>query len=261
MNNQQLINECMDAELPGELGELLDQFLQSVAALRLTFPEDRRYQLDFAERTLLREVLHPQAQDHHWWQTGLYIIRSGVSREEALERRYGSELDSLLKVLDARLGPYETVSLREIDSSTVSGVCLLSELMTYPQTTFVAPNAYSLAEALFNDKAWYRAVCAGKAPIGFVMLEEDTEAQSYYLWRFMIAPPFQRCGYGAKAIALLVDHVRARPGARELRLSYIDHDEGPAAFYRGLGFLETGEVEEGEVVMRLALDAKGSAAS
>lgn len=52
---------------------------------------------------------------------------------------------------------------------------------------------------------------------------------------------------------LLVDYVRGRPGAKELLVSYIDHEEGPAGFYRKLGFTETGEVEDNEVIMRLNL--------
>ena len=57
----------------------------------------------------------------------------------------------------------------------------------------------------------------------------------------------------AQAIAHLVDYVKSRPGANELYVSYIDHEEGPAGFYRGLGFRETGEVDEEEVEMKLEL--------
>ncbi|QFU77864.1 GNAT family N-acetyltransferase [Halioglobus maricola] len=161
-------------------------------------------------------------------------------------------MDELETQLDGHFGPYEAVTLREIDSTTVNGVCLLSELMQYPQSTFVAPNAYSLAQALFSDIAWYRAVYVGKAPVGFAMLEDDEQNQNYYLWRFMIAPQFQKFGYGRAAIECIIDYVKSRPGASELSLSYIPHEQGPAQFYRKLGFIETGEIDEGEVCMRLA---------
>ena len=81
----------------------------------------------------------------------------------------------------------------------------------------------------------------------------NAEKPEYFLWRFMIAPPFQRRGFGAQAIARLIDYVKSRPNATELFVSYIDHEDGPAAFYRGLGFRETGEVEENEIMMRLDL--------
>ena len=87
------------------------------------------------------------------------------------------------------------------------------------------------------------------------MLDDDAGKQEYFIWRFMIAPPFQKSGFGAEAVKQVIEYVRTRPGATELRLSYIDHEEGPAGFYRQLGFVETGEVDEGEVIMRLDLSA------
>ena len=41
--------------------------------------------------------------------------------------------------------------------------------------------------------------------------------------------------------------------AEELLLSYVPGEGSPEGFYRGLGFEPTGEVDEGEVVMRLRL--------
>ena len=69
----------------------------------------------------------------------------------------------------------------------------------------------------------------------------------------MIADGFQRRGYGRAALALIVDHVRALPGATELLVSWVPADGGPEPFYAGLGFVPTGEIDDGEVVARLAL--------
>lgn len=253
MPNEQLIRQSREADLPGDLAAQVEHFIAATGALRPLYPPECSYRIDFAERTLLRELLDPDDHDNHWWHTGLHIVSQGIAGHPALAAAYGPALDALSTQLDGRLGPYQSITLREINSGSVTGICLLSELLQYPQNSFVAPNAYSLAEALFHDTAWYRAVYAGKAPVGFVMLDDDTRKQKYYLWRFMIAPPFQRRGFGARAIALLVDYVKSRPGASELLVSYIDHDEGPAGFYRDLGFRETGEVDEGEVVMKMDL--------
>ena len=209
--------------------------------------------MDFGERCLLREVLSPDEHESHWWPTGIYIIRTGIAGHPALADSFSAGIDALQQTLENRLGPYDRVTLREIEEATVNGICLLSELMTYPQSTFVAPNAYSLAQALFSKTAWYRAVYAGKAPVGFLMLDDDPEKHIYYLWRFMVAPPFQGRGFGAAAIKLLIDHVKTRPEAKELLLSYIEHEKGPAEFYRALGFTETGKIEDGEVEMTLPL--------
>ncbi|PLW70651.1 GNAT family N-acetyltransferase [Pseudohalioglobus lutimaris] len=254
MSNEKLIDRFRKAEFPPGLTKDVEQFIAAATALRPLYPPALLYQIDFGERTLLRELTAPEEHDSHWWQTGLHIVRKGIAEHPALQAEFSAVLENLYTQLTSRLGPYTDVSLREITEDTVTGICLLSEVVTYPQNTFVAPNAYSLAQALFNHKAWYRAVYSGKAPVGFIMLEADAEKPEYYLWRFMIAPQFQRSGFGARAIELLVEHVKQQPNARELLLSYIDHEQGPAEFYRRLGFVETGEIVEGEVVMRLNLE-------
>lgn len=119
--------------------------------------------------------------------------------------------------------------------------------------SFVAPNAVSFAEALFEPKAWFRGIYADGTPVGFAMLSIDREAPEYYLWRFMIDARYQGRGYGRAAIRLIVDFVRTLPAATELLVSWVPADGGPEPFYRGLGFVPTGEMDGVEVVARLTL--------
>jgi len=145
----------------------------------------------------------------------------------------------------------ESVTLREVTSETVRAVCRLE--VAPEQRGFVAPNAVSIAQAHFEAKAWFRAIYAGEEPVGFVMLSEDTETPEYYLWRFMVAAEHQGKGYGRRALDLVVERVRNLPGGTELLSSYVRGDAGPRDFYVRYGFEETGEVEEGEHVIRLEL--------
>jgi diamine N-acetyltransferase len=85
------------------------------------------------------------------------------------------------------------------------------------------------------------------------MLDLNTEKAEYFLWRLMVADGFQRRGYGRRAVGLAIDHVRTLPRATALLASWVPADGGPESFYRGLGFVPTGHVDEGEVVGRLAL--------
>jgi diamine N-acetyltransferase len=64
------------------------------------------------------------------------------------------------------------VTLREITADTVSAVIKLS--VAEGQKGFVAPNAVSLAQALFAPQAWYRAIHLDDEPVGFVMLEDES---------------------------------------------------------------------------------------
>ncbi len=143
------------------------------------------------------------------------------------------------------------VELREVTAETVRTICRLE--VDPSQTGFVAPNAVSFAEALFEPKAWYRAIYADGAPVGFAMLYADTDTSRYYLWRLMVAAGHQRRGIGRAAVALVVEHVRTLPGATALLVSWVPADGGPEPFYRKLGFVETGEIDDGEVVARLEL--------
>lgn len=151
------------------------------------------------------------------------------------------------------VGPGAEVRLCEITSETVVQICKLSDTLSEDQQKMVAPNAMSIAQAHFSDKAWFRAIYADETPVGFIMLYDGAEESEYFLWRLMIAGPHQGKGYGRRAIELLVEYVKTRPGAQELLASYVPIEGGPEGFYRKLGFEPTGEVQDGEVVMRLAL--------
>ena len=61
----------------------------------------------------------------------------------------------------------EQVTLREITSETVRAVIDLA--VAESQHVFIAPNAVSLAEALFSSDAWYRAIYDADEIAGFVM--------------------------------------------------------------------------------------------
>ena len=151
--------------------------------------------------------------------------------------------------------PDAVVRLVEITAETVREVCMLSDTLSEQQQKMVADNAISIAQAHFSDKAWFRAIYADQTPVGFIMLHDDAQAGEYFLWRLMVAAPHQGKGYGRRAIEALVEYVRTRPGAKELLASYVPIEGGPKDFYLKLGFEPTGQVEHGEVVIRLPLPA------
>ncbi len=142
------------------------------------------------------------------------------------------------------------ISLREINADTVRAICALEP--REDQRQFVAPNALSLAEASYSDAAWVRALYADETPVGFVMLSDNPVKPQYYIWRFMLDARYQRLGFGAQAIRLLIEHVRGRPGAKELELSVVQGPGGPQPFYEGLGFRLTGEFLDEEAMMTLS---------
>jgi diamine N-acetyltransferase len=160
----------------------------------------------------------------------------------------------MIQVSDPRtVSPEAPVSLREITEETVVEVCKLSDTLTEPQTRMVAPNALSIAQAHFSKYAWFRAIYADETPVGFIMLSDDPDAQEYFLWRLMVAKPQQGKGFGRRAVELLIEHVKTRPGAKELLTSCGEGKGSPEGFYRKLGFKRNGEMVGDEVVLSLRL--------
>jgi diamine N-acetyltransferase len=144
-----------------------------------------------------------------------------------------------------------TVTLRPITEDNLRDVLRLK--VTPDQEQFVAPNPVSLAQAHFSKEAWYRAIYADDTPVGFMMLYDDPVEPEYFLWRLMVDQRYQHMGFGRKAIELLIDYVKTRPGAAELKVSHGEGDGNPGLFYASLGFEYTGDKLDDELVMRLPL--------
>jgi len=90
-------------------------------------------------------------------------------------------------------------------------------------------------------------------PVGFLMLELNPQKPEYFLWRLMVDAKYQGTGFGNRAMDLLIAHAKTRPGAVELLTSYVPGEGSPGLLCRKVGFVETGEVLDGERVMRIKL--------
>ncbi len=143
------------------------------------------------------------------------------------------------------------VTLRKITKDTVRAILKLE--VSEGQKNFVAPNAVSIAQAYFEENAWFRAIYADETPVGFLMLYDNSEKPIYYLWRLMIDSRYQNNGFGKRAVELLIEHVKTRPNATEILVSHGQGKGSPELFYRKLGFEHTGEVEGNELVMKRLL--------
>lgn len=148
-----------------------------------------------------------------------------------------------------------SASVVTLQPVTPDNLCQVLRLqVAEAQSRFVASNAVSIAEAYFQrEHAWFRAICADETPVGFLMVYDDPRRGYYYLWRMMIDAAYQGMGFGRRAMHLLSAHIKTRPGATALHLSYLPGEGSPAPFYEKLGFVETGEIQDGERVLRLDL--------
>ncbi len=150
------------------------------------------------------------------------------------------------------------IHFRRITAATVVEICQLSDTLSPAQRRVVADNALSIAQGHFAENVWMRAIYADTTPIGFIMLhvgsdyDDGIDCPGVFLWRFMIAGPYQGRGYGRRAMMRVFDHLRSL-GVSELYTSYRLGEGSPEGFYRELGFVPTGDSygDEPEAVYRL----------
>jgi diamine N-acetyltransferase len=154
------------------------------------------------------------------------------------------------------IGPESIVTLQEITAETVRTICKLSDTLSEAHKRMVAPNAVSIAEAHFNEHAWFRAIYADETPVGFIMLyigpDDKTGEPIHFLWRFMIAGPYQKMGFGRRALEQKIAELRQQE-VPELLVSCGEGEGSPEGFYLRLGFIPTGEYYGDEKVLNLKL--------
>lgn len=148
------------------------------------------------------------------------------------------------------------IHFKRITAQTVIPICKLSETLSTAQRKMVSDNALSIAQAHFSDNAWMRAIYADDMPIGFVLLhtgsdyDDGIDCPGIFLWRFMIAGPYQGKGYGRIALNRLVIQLQSQ-GIPELYTSCGLGEASPEGFYKGLGFVPTGEMYGDEIELKL----------
>jgi diamine N-acetyltransferase len=134
----------------------------------------------------------------------------------------------------------------------------LSETLPPLQRHMVADNIRSIAEAQFSTSAWMRGIYADEIPVGFIMThtgsdyEDGIDCPGVFLWRFMIAAPFQGKGYGLLALEKLILQLKAM-GTPVLYTSCHPGEDGPEGFYRKAGFTPTGDYYDDEIELILEL--------
>lgn len=153
------------------------------------------------------------------------------------------------------------IHLKEVSKENLFKVIDLWNTLDESEKRSVAPNVVSIAQAYVNqDIAWPRVIYFDEEPIGFVMvaLKDDEVPKEdqpvYFLWRFMIAKPFQGHGYGKSVLDLLVDMCR-KDNINYLYVSCHMHDPMPYQFYIKYGFIDTHEMDDDEEILKLNISS------
>ena len=148
------------------------------------------------------------------------------------------------------------VSLRPITQSNRDA---LDALRVSPaQRRFVSDVRESLRQAAEHPGAraipW--GVYAEDTPVGFVMIADEVDGPPYiaqYLWKLLIDERHQRRGYGTATLDLIVEYFRGRPSVEAIWTSAGQGEGSPIPFYERYGFEQTGDIQDGEVKLRLTI--------
>jgi diamine N-acetyltransferase len=145
-----------------------------------------------------------------------------------------------------------SITLREITPENFKECITLK--VTDEQTEFVAPNVTSIAHSKVYPTVEPYAVYDGERMVGFVMLGFIRHLNRYYLVRLMIDEKFQGKGFGKAAALAVIEKMKQIEDCREIYLNFVPENKGAEALYKSIGFELTGELNEGEIVMRYLIE-------
>ena len=129
------------------------------------------------------------------------------------------------------------------------------------QREFVASNLYSIAETQFGHEEeghwnfYSFGVYANDEPVGFIMYGINYEHSRFhgFIARLMVDENHQGKGYGRAAMEQILETFRADERVRQIGISYEPHNKVAQALYASLGFVEPGELIEGETLAVMKL--------
>ena len=123
------------------------------------------------------------------------------------------------------------------------------------QESFVSDLNRTLARAFayreYRSKAYM--IYLNKICIGIAMYYDLDECEAYDFSQFFIDKRYQGHGYGKTACKMILENMRQDGKYKKVVLCYIDKNIAAKRLYSELGFVETGDVDEDEVVMSLKL--------
>ena len=143
-----------------------------------------------------------------------------------------------------------TIELRPVDARNWRAC---ADLEVAPdQRDFVSPVARYLCLCHYGSLWNPLAVYAGEGLVGFVMWAVDPGDQSGWIGGLVIDQARQRHGYGRATVVALTRRLLETGGCGSCALSYSPGNSVARDLYLSLGFVETGEIEDGELVARLS---------
>lgn len=144
--------------------------------------------------------------------------------------------------------------LRQVSSDNWRHVATLK--VTEEQRQFVAEPTYYLALCYYGTIWKPLAIYLAEQVIGFLMWGVDPADGSCWFGGFIIDQQYQGRGYGRQTLQLAMTMLAREHGYQQFALSYQPANQVGKHLYRALGFVETDEWVDDEVVARLSFSGE-----
>jgi len=141
------------------------------------------------------------------------------------------------------------VELRPVDAENWR-LCAALEVAD-EQREFVSPVTRYLCLCHYGGVWQPLAVYAGDQVVGFAMWAVDPADQSGWIGGLVVDKRLQRRGYGRATLRALIAWLRDDQALPSCALSYSADNAVARRLYASEGFVETGELEDDEIVARL----------
>lgn len=118
---------------------------------------------------------------------------------------------------------------------------------------FVASNALSIVQSVYEDGWIIKAIELDGKLVGFTMFGWNEEEEYYELCRIMIDIRYQNKGYGTQAIGLILEEMKERFGCKEVYLTTDPENIIGKHVYEKVGFCSEHTMVDDEELFRITL--------
>jgi diamine N-acetyltransferase len=150
----------------------------------------------------------------------------------------------------------DRVHLVEVDADNWRDVVAVE--VAPAQSAFVMPVANYLCLCHYGGVWHPRAIVSDGAVVGHVMWGFDSDEGATWLGGLVVDESQQRRGIGRAAVTAFIEEFTSDDGSAHVALSYEPSNEIARALYLDLGFEETGEMADDEIVARYIRAPAGS---
>lgn len=147
-----------------------------------------------------------------------------------------------------------SIYLKDIDENNLLQCVLLTtnkDGKNYVFEEFVASNAFSIAQSKIQKGWTVKAIYDEDLMIGFTMYGYCYEYGFYEICRFMIDYKYQGKGYGRRALVKIIEEMKKNEECKEIYISFDPKNNIARSLYESLGFYDTGETLEEELLFKL----------